>query len=81
LNGWKDNLRQEIIKGGGESPCPFCSLPRVRRSDYVRCARCGINWLEGEALGSNPQVERRRKLAAQQAATTIRKDKADSGRE
>lgn len=38
----------EIMTGGDLAPCPFCKVPRVRRTDYVRCCRCGINWLDQE---------------------------------
>lgn len=38
----------EIMTGGDLAPCPFCGVPRVRRTDYVRCCRCGINWLDQE---------------------------------
>jgi hypothetical protein len=34
---WRDTLRAEIKKGGGKQPCPFCGVPRVERSDYIRC--------------------------------------------
>lgn len=32
---------------GTMPPCPFCSRPRVERSDYIRCNPCGVNWIEG----------------------------------
>jgi hypothetical protein len=53
-----DNLREEFEKGGGESPCPFCGLPRARRSDYIRCVRCGVNWIGGESLDRDPRTRR-----------------------
>ena len=49
---------------GTEPPCPFCQRPRVRRSDYVRCNPCGINWFDGEDLGRNPKAERWEKFLA-----------------
>lgn len=45
-------------KGGDQSPCPFCKVPRFQRSDYVRCCVCGINWLPGEPLGVDPRAFR-----------------------
>jgi hypothetical protein len=56
------DLMKELKRGGSESPCPFCGLPRVKRSDYIRCCRCGINWINGEALDKDPRSERMRKL-------------------
>lgn len=50
--------RREIEQGGTESPCPFCGVPRVERSDYIRCCGCGINWLAGEDLKSDPRAQR-----------------------
>lgn len=66
----KQRLQKEIREGGElkELPCPFCRLPRCRRSNYIRCARCGINWLGEEMhlnykgktyLDLNPLVARR----------------------
>lgn len=55
------------IRGGGELkdlPCPFCGLPRCRRTDYIRCSKCGVNWLMGEDLDHDPRVERMRILIA-----------------
>lgn len=41
--------RQERLdEPGTEPPCPFCQRPRVSRSDYIRCNRCGVNWLNEE---------------------------------
>jgi hypothetical protein len=58
----RDTLRTEIRKGGSEAPCPFCGVPRVRRTDYIRCCRCGINWLRDEPLDRDPRNERMRRL-------------------
>jgi uncharacterized Zn finger protein (UPF0148 family) len=59
---WRDLVRQELKSGGTESPCPFCKLPRARRSDYIRCAACGVNWMDGEALDRDPRAARLRTL-------------------
>lgn len=61
-------IREEIEDGGTESPCPFCRLPRCRRSDYLRCARCGVNWMNGEALDKDPRIERLNKFLADNKA-------------
>jgi ribosomal protein L37AE/L43A len=37
-----------------ELPCPFCRRPRVKRSAYIRCNRCGLNWLDGQDLMLHP---------------------------
>lgn len=42
---WRERLATEV---GTEMGCPFCGVARVRRSDYVRCNGCGINWLDEE---------------------------------
>ena len=43
---------------GTLAPCPKCSTPRVQRSDYIRCNTCGLNWLDGEDLNSDPRIAR-----------------------
>lgn len=43
---------------GTEPPCPFCNRPRVKRSDYIRCNGCGVNWLAGEDITHDPRQER-----------------------
>jgi len=58
VKGARERLAYELEHGGSETPCPFCNLPRCRRSDYTRCVKCGINWLNGEPLDRNPQVYR-----------------------
>lgn len=58
----RDHLREEIEGGGKETPCPFCKVPRLRRSDYIRCCRCGINWLDGEPLDLDPRNARQRRM-------------------
>ena len=47
---------------GTEAGCPFCKRGRVRRSDYIRCIGCGINWLDGEDIRFDPRAERRKKF-------------------
>lgn len=44
-NALRASRKAEI---GTEPPCPFCQRPRVRRSDYIRCNPCGVNWLAEE---------------------------------
>ena len=52
---------QRLAEVGTEPPCPFCGTPRVSRSSYTRCNRCGINWLDEEMqlpdyLNRDPRV-------------------------
>lgn len=61
--GIKDRLAYELKNGGSEELCPFCGLPRCQRSDYIRCVRCGINWLDGEDLDIDPRMYRMRRQA------------------
>lgn len=56
---WMKLTREERVNEPGTMPpCPFCEKPRVKRSDYVRCNPCGLNWLEGEDLSLNPYLSR-----------------------
>lgn len=62
---WISMTREERMNElGTEPPCPFCQKPRVTRSDYIRCNRCGVNWLDEEMhlanyLSSDPRVARK----------------------
>ena len=57
----QDKERQERLnESGSEPPCPFCGVPRVRRSDYIRCNQEGINWIDGEDLTKDPRLSRTR---------------------
>jgi hypothetical protein len=52
-----------VTEQGTEEPCPFCQMPRVRRSDYIRCNPCATNWLDSERnlpnyLNRNPAAAR-----------------------
>ena len=69
MREWEDDLYAEIDHGGKELPCPFCSLPRVRRTDYIRCCRCAVNWMKGEPLDRDPREYRRKLLLDQMAST------------
>ena len=59
----KEQINTEV---GTEEPCLFslCGhAPRVRRSDYIRCNKCGVNWLDEERhlrnyLNRNPAAAR-----------------------
>jgi ribosomal protein L37AE/L43A len=44
---------------GTEAPCPWCGKARLRRSDYIRCNGCGVNWLDGEDLSKDPRADRK----------------------
>lgn len=52
---------ERLAEVGTEPDCPFCHLPRVLRSSYIRCNECGINWLAEEMqlpdyLNRDPRV-------------------------
>lgn len=68
-----DALRHEIEHGGTESPCPFCKVPRCRRSDYIRCHNCLLNWVGNEALDRDPRRERLERFLADARATAPKK--------
>ncbi len=65
LTEWR---RQLVMEQGTEPPCPWCGVPRVKRSDYIRCNPCGTNWIDSERnltdskgslyLETNPQAAR-----------------------
>ena len=59
-------LRREIEKGGKLSPCPCCGVPRVQRSNYIRCCACAVNWMAGENLDRDPRIARFEKMKAGQ---------------
>jgi hypothetical protein len=55
--------RENLAEVGTMPPCPFCQRPRAVRSDYIRCNRCGINWVKDEShlpnyLNRNPAAAR-----------------------
>ena len=67
--------RMLATEEGTEPPCPFCQVPRVRRTDYVRCNDCGVNWLDSEMhlpnyLNRNPSAARMVTVAKQSAKTS-----------
>lgn len=50
--------RQERLSEVGTEPnCPFCGKARVRRSNYIRCNPCGVNWLNGEDISKDPRIQ------------------------
>lgn len=64
--------RQErLAEVGSEPPCPFCARPRVKRSSYIRCNPCGLNWGKDQATDRHP-------LATQPTASTTPEPR-DSG--
>jgi hypothetical protein len=55
--GERESLRElRRNETGTMPPCPWCGRPRVQRSDYVRCCRCGVNWLDGQDLNRDPRL-------------------------
>jgi len=73
----RDNLMDEIKKGGKEPPCPFCKVPRVKRSTYIRGCGCGVNWDGDEPLDQDPRRLRREKLLEELRAASISKPKRE----
>lgn len=63
---------ERLAEVGTGPPCPFCGVPRVQRSDYLRCNREGINWLSGEDLSRNPKAERWERFMATASAQSTR---------
>ena len=62
-SGLTEFRRMLATEQGTEPNCPFCQVPRVRRSDYIRCNGCGVNWLDQEKelpnyLNRNPAAAR-----------------------
>jgi hypothetical protein len=48
-------LRARIISEKGTGPpCPYCGVPRVTRSSYIRCNPCGKNWMNGADISRHP---------------------------
>lgn len=62
---------------GTEPPCPFCQRPRVSRSSYIRCNRCGVNWSPGEDISLDPRTSRTKATASTSRATV---DTAETAR-
>lgn len=54
---------ERLAEVGSEPPCPFCQRPRVKRSSYIRCNPCGLNWGKDQATDRHP-------LATQPTAST-----------
>lgn len=66
--------RQERLnEKGTESLCPFCKVARAKRSDYLRCLKCGLNWLDEENtfpgyLDEDPRKSRHARFMAEAMA-------------
>ena len=50
--------RERLNEVGTEAPCPMCGRARVKRSDYIRCNPCGMNWSVGEDLNRDARFSR-----------------------
>jgi hypothetical protein len=48
---------ERINEPGNEPDCPFCGKPRVTRSTYIRCNRCGVNWSNGVDIFRDPRLK------------------------
>ena len=64
LREWRLKLATEV---GTEAKCPLCGQARVRRSDYIRCRACAVNWLDGEDQSRDPRLEREERRVAEAA--------------
>lgn len=54
---WMQMTReQRLAEVGSEPPCPQCGRPRVKRSSYIRCNPCGMNWSEGQDIFKHPHT-------------------------
>lgn len=74
----QEQTRQErLIEVGNLPPCPLCGVPRVQRSDYVRCNPCGVNWLNGEDLDKDPKIARYRQMVEEQRRSSKNAGKQD----
>ena len=63
--------RQAVMDETGDMPpCPFCQRARAQRSDYLRCCRCGINWLDSE-MHFRDYLNRNPAAARSEAARTV----------
>ena len=60
----QESMRQDAMnEQGTEPPCPFCKRIRVRRSSYIRCNPCGVNWSPGEDISKDPRLSRTKTTA------------------
>jgi hypothetical protein len=77
MSVWRDTIRKEIKSGGALSPCPRCGTPRVKRSEYIRCCGCAINWEEGEPLDQDPRSYRQQKMIEESKTSTGKPKRED----
>jgi hypothetical protein len=69
-DGELEARRQACLNEAGTMPpCPRCGSPRVARSSYMRCQRCGINWLD-EEMGLRDYLNRNPSACRWEAAHT-----------
>lgn len=74
----QEAARQERLnEKGTEAPCPMCKRPRVKRSDYIRCNPCGVNWLDGYDLGKKPDYSLAAEIRAKNAAGGKKPEESD----
>jgi hypothetical protein len=76
------NRQERLNEVGTEPPCPLCQRPRVSRTDYIRCNRCGINWLAEEMnlpdyLNLDPRVSRQRAALTGRSTPPTAEQQAD----
>lgn len=72
------NRQGQLNEVGTEPPCSFCRKPRVKRSDYIRCGLCGVNWLDGE-MHLPGYLDRDPRVVRSEAARTVSETRPTAG--
>ena len=68
---------QRLDEPGTEPPCPFCQRPRVKRSSYIRCNPCGMNWGMDDEWSRNPKGQDREREKGRLKANAAPADQPD----
>lgn len=72
-------LKEKVnSEAGSEEPCPFCYVPRVMRSSYIRCNQCGVNWLDEERVLSPDYLNKDPRLSRPRAVQPATSSKSAS---
>lgn len=74
------NRQERLAEVGTEPACPFCQTPRVKRNDYIRCNPCGVNWLNGEDITTDPRKARKAEMLRTQGIASSRQDTGNTAR-
>lgn len=62
--------QKRLNEVGTELPCPFCGIPRVKRSTYIRCMREGLNWGKEDDLDRDPRGQDYQRMKAMRSSET-----------